>query len=151
MRERERERRLAAKDGGIGKKSKITRDRDCDINEKFDLGMSSTKTEVMYDKRLFNQDKGMSCGFACNDQYNVYESGLITAHTTLPTLYRPKKDIDCDAYGGADEQMEKIMKTDHFKPDKGFTGTSEKRGPREMPIEFQNEEADPFGPDHPNS
>ncbi|KAK4280932.1 hypothetical protein QN277_012484 [Acacia crassicarpa] len=148
-RERERERRLEAKDAAMGKKSKITRDRDRDISEKVALGMASTKsgTEVIYDERLFNQDKGMSSGFATDDQYNVYESGLFTAQPTLSTLYRPKKDVDSDTYGGADEQLEKIMKTDRFKPDKGFAGTSERTGPRDRPVEFENEEADPFGLD----
>lgn len=148
-RERERERRLEAKDAAMGKKSKITRDRDRDISEKVALGMASTKpgTEVMYDERLFNQDKGISSGFATDDQYNVYDSGLFTAQPTLSTLYRPKKDMDSDAYGGADEQLEKIMKTDRFKPDKGFAGASERTGPRDRPVEFENEEADPFGLD----
>ncbi|KAI4347074.1 hypothetical protein L6164_007923 [Bauhinia variegata] len=150
-RERERERRLEAKDAAMGKKSKLTRDRDRDISEKVALGMASTKTgtEVIYDERLFNQDKGMSSGFGTDDQYNVYESGLFTAQPTLSTLYRPKKDLDGDAYGGADEQLEKIMKTDRFKPDKAFAGTSERTGPRDRPPEFEKEaeEADPFGLD----
>ncbi|KAI7745741.1 hypothetical protein M8C21_017549, partial [Ambrosia artemisiifolia] len=62
-RERERERRLEAKDAAMGKKSKITRDRDRDISEKVALGMASAGSgrggEVMYDQRLFNQEKGM--------------------------------------------------------------------------------------------
>nr|XP_027189271.1 LOW QUALITY PROTEIN: SNW/SKI-interacting protein A-like [Cicer arietinum] len=147
--ERERERRLEAKDAAMGKKSKITRDRDRDISEKVALGLASTKqgTEVMYDERLFNQDKGMSSGFATDDQYNVYDKGLFTAQPTLSTLYRPKKDLDNEAYGGADEQLEKIMKTERFKPDKGFAGVSERSGPRDRPVEFESEEADPFGLD----
>lgn len=153
-RERERERRLEAKDAAMGKKSKITRDRDRDISEKFALGMASAGParggEVMYDQRLFNQEKGMDSGFATDDQYNVYDKGLFTAQSTLSTLYRPKKDADDDRYGGnADEQMEKIMKTDRFKPDKGFAGSSERSGPRDRPVEFEKEaqEADPFGLD----
>ena len=57
--------------------------------------------------------------------------------------------MDADIYGGADEQLEKIMKTDRFKPDKAFVGTSEKTGPRDRPVEFEKEaeEADPFGLD----
>ncbi|KHN40390.1 SNW domain-containing protein 1 [Glycine soja] len=147
--ERERERRLEAKDAAMGKRSKITRDRDRDISEKVALGMASTKpgTEVMYDERLFNQDKGIASGFATDDQYNVYEHGLFTAQPTLSTLYRPKKNLDDETYGGADEQLEKIMKTDRFKPDKGFAGASERAGPRDRPVEFENEEADPFGLD----
>ncbi|KAJ4704216.1 SNW/SKI-interacting protein-like [Melia azedarach] len=153
-RERERERRLEAKDAAMGKKSKITRDRDRDISEKVALGMASTGAarggEVMYDQRLFNQEKGMDSGFATDDQYNVYDKGLFTAQPTLSTLYRPKKDGDADMYGGnADEQLDKIMKTDRFKPDKGFVGSSERSGPRDRPVEFEKEaeEADPFGLD----
>ncbi|KAJ8750907.1 hypothetical protein K2173_016088 [Erythroxylum novogranatense] len=150
--ERERERRLEAKDAAMGKKSKITRDRDRDISEKVALGMASAgaaRGEVMYDQRLFNQEKGMDSGFATDDQYNVYDKGLFTAQNTLATIYRPKKDSDTEMYGGADEQLEKIMKTERFKPDKGFTGTSERAGPRDRPIEFGKdaEEADPFGLD----
>ncbi|GAB4828387.1 hypothetical protein Ancab_035385 [Ancistrocladus abbreviatus] len=77
-RERERERRLEAKDAAMGKKSKITRDRDCDVSEKVTLGMASTgarRGEVMYDQRLFNQEKGMDSGFATDDQHNVYDKG----------------------------------------------------------------------------
>ncbi|XP_024967598.1 SNW/SKI-interacting protein A-like [Cynara cardunculus var. scolymus] len=153
-RERERERRLEAKDAAMGKKSKITRDRDRDISEKVALGMASAGGsrggEVMYDQRLFNQEKGMDSGFATDDQYNVYDKGLFTTQPTLSTLYRPKKDADDEMYGGADEQMEKIRKTDRFKPDKGFSGAGEKSGPRDRPVEFEKEvaeEADPFGLD----
>lgn len=91
----------------------------------------------------------MDSGFATDDQYNVYDRGLFTAQPTLSTLYRPKKDADADMYGGADEQMDKIMKTDRFKPDKGFGGAAERSGPRDRPVEFEKdvEEADPFGLD----
>ncbi|CAN1232344.1 SNW/SKI-interacting protein A [Linum perenne] len=68
--------------------------------------------EVMYDQRLFNQEKG----------------GLFTAQPTLSTLYKPKKDVDSEMYGGADEQMDKIMKTDRFKPDKVKKGKKADRG-----------------------
>ncbi|GMN42060.1 hypothetical protein TIFTF001_011283 [Ficus carica] len=151
-RERERERRLEAKDAAMGKKSKITRDRDRDISEKVALGMASTgsgRGEVMYDQRLFNQEKGMDSGFATDDQYNVYDKGLFAAQPTLSTLYRPKNDVDSEMYGGADEQLDKIMKTDRFKPDKAFAGASERAGPRDRPVEFEKdgEEADPFGLD----
>ncbi|WMV60013.1 hypothetical protein MTR67_053398 [Solanum verrucosum] len=146
-RERERERRLEAKDAAMGKKSKITRDRDRDVSEKVALGMASTGTsrgEVMYDQRLFNQEKGMDSGFAVDDSYNVYDKGLFTAQPTLSTLYRPKKDTDSEMYGGADEQLDKIMKTERFKPDKAFSGTSERTSTRDGPVPF---EADPFGLD----
>ncbi|XWS72079.1 hypothetical protein CRYUN_Cryun02cG0009700 [Craigia yunnanensis] len=91
----------------------------------------------------------MESGFATDDQYNIYDKGLFTAQPTLSTLYRPKKDMDSDMYGGADEQLQKIMKTERSKPDKAFAGTSEKSGQRVRPVEFEKEakEADPFGLD----
>ncbi|GAB4828386.1 hypothetical protein Ancab_035384 [Ancistrocladus abbreviatus] len=57
--------------------------------------------------------------------------------------------MDVDMYGVADEQFEKILKTDRFKPDKAFAGTSERTGSRDRPVEFDKEaeEADPFGLD----
>lgn len=153
-REREREHRLEAKEGHVGKKSKITRDRDRDISEKVALGMANVGTagagEVMYDQRLFNQEQGMQSGFATDDTYNVYDKGLFTSHSALSSLYRPKKDADSEVYGGgADEQLEKVMKTDRFRADKGFAGATERSGPRDRPVEFEKDqdEADPFGLD----
>ncbi|XP_023637073.1 SNW/SKI-interacting protein isoform X1 [Capsella rubella] len=136
--ERERERRLET----AGKKSKTTRDIDRDISEKVALGMASTGGrggEVMYDQRLFNQDKGIDSGFATDDQYNVFDKRLSTVQPTLSTLYKPKKDIDDEMYH---EQLQKPMNTKRFKPDKAFTGA----GKRERPLEFEKEaEEDPFG------
>ncbi|KAJ4751950.1 Pre-mRNA-processing protein 45 [Rhynchospora pubera] len=152
-RERERERRLEARDAAVGKKSKTTRDRDRDVSEKIALGMANAGAgrggEVMYDQRLFNQDKGMDSGFATDDQYNIYDKGLFTAQPTLSTLYRPKKDADGEMYGGdADEQLDKIMKTERFKPDKAFSGAAERSSKRDRPVEFDKaEENDPFGLD----
>ncbi|CAN4096322.1 unnamed protein product [Withania somnifera] len=139
---REEERGLEAKDAAMGKKSKITRDRDRDVSEKVALGMASTgasRREVMYDQRLFNQEKGMDSGFAVDDAYNVYDKGLFTAQPTLSTLYRPKKDADSEC-----------MEMERFKTDKAFTGTSERAGIRDGPVPFEKEEveeADPFGLD----
>ncbi|XP_026413011.1 SNW/SKI-interacting protein A-like [Papaver somniferum] len=152
-RERERERRLEAKDAATGKKSKIIRDRDRDVSEKVALGMANTGAatrggEIMYDQRLFNQDKGMDSGFATDDQYNLYDKKLFTAQNTISTLYKPRKDTDSEMYGGADEQLEEVMKTDRFKPDKAFTGVPERAGPRDRPIEFDEpseKDDDPFG------
>lgn len=141
--ERCRGRRLEAAMGGK-KKRKITRDRDRDISGKVALGMASTSV-MMYDQRLFNQEKRVASGFASTDDaYNIYDKGLYgTAHqATLSTLYRPKKEVDSDMYGGGAD--EKIIKTVHFKPHTAFVGTSEKEGPRERPLEF---DADPFGLD----
>ncbi|OMO58279.1 hypothetical protein COLO4_34758 [Corchorus olitorius] len=143
--ERHRERSLEAKEAAMGKKRKITREKDRDISEKVALGMAYTGGKVMmYDQRLFNQEKGMDSGFAIHDQYNIYDKGLFIAQPTLSTLYRPKKDMDSAMYGSAEGQLDhRLMKTDRFKPDKAS-------GPRDRPVEFEKEaeeEADPFGLD----
>ncbi|KAJ4909182.1 SNW/SKI-interacting protein [Raphanus sativus] len=140
------ERKLEA----TGKKSKISRDRDRDVSERVALGMARTGGkggEVTYDQRLFNQEKGMDSGFSTDDQYNVYDKGLFTAQQTLSTLYKPKKDTDEEMYGNvADEQLDRLKNTERFKPDKGFTGASERSGKRERPVEFEKEdERDPLG------
>ncbi|KAG2313466.1 hypothetical protein Bca52824_025023 [Brassica carinata] len=144
------ERRMEAKDAAaMGKKSKIARDRDRDFSERVALGMASTGGkggEVTYDQRLFNQEKGMGSGFATDDQYNVYDKGLFSAQPTLSTLYKPKKDTDEEMYGDAEEKLGKVKNTERFKPDKGFTGASQRSGKRERPVEFEKEEEqDPFG------
>ncbi|KAI3831380.1 hypothetical protein MKW92_049720 [Papaver armeniacum] len=115
-RERKRERRLEAKDEAMGKKSKVTGDRDRDVSEKVALGMANTGApacggDIMYDQRLFDQDKGMDSDFLSTIKQN-----------TISTLYKPRKDTLCEMYGGADEHLEKVLKTDRFKPHKGFTG-----------------------------
>uniref|UniRef100_A0A7N0UD20 Uncharacterized protein n=1 Tax=Kalanchoe fedtschenkoi TaxID=63787 RepID=A0A7N0UD20_KALFE len=154
-RERERERRLEAKDAPVGKKSKTTRDRERDVSEKVALGMASATAgrggEVMYDQRLFNQDKGMGSGFGNDDQYNVYDKGLFTTQSVMSTLYNPKSSKDSDTYvdADADKELDKLKNTSRFKPDKAFGGASERAGPRSGPVEFEKdvEEADPFGLD----
>ena len=88
-------------------------------------------------------------GFAADDTYNVYDKGLF-ADRSASSLYRPKKDAaDSEVYGGADDQLDKVMKTDRFRPDKGFAGTTERPGSRDKPVEFEKnqDEADPFGLD----
>eukprot|EP00249_Psilotum_nudum_P018754 c26948_g1_i1 orf=153-1952(+) len=151
-RERERERRLEAKEGHIGKKSKITRDRDRDVSERIALGMANTGAgggEVAYDQRLFNQEQGLQSGFATDDAYNVYDKGLFTTQSALSSLYRPKREADSEMYGGAEDQLDKVLKTDRFRADKGFAGATERTAPRDKPVEFEKdeEEADPFGLD----
>ncbi|MCD7463183.1 hypothetical protein HAX54_050130 [Datura stramonium] len=122
------------------KSGKISRDRNRDVSKKVARRMKLHQggEVMMYDQRLFNQDKGMGSGFATTDDaYNIYDKSLFTH--SLSTLYRPKKDVDSDVYDEK-QQTEKIAKTDRFKPDTTFVGTSERAGP----VEF---EADPFGLD----
>ncbi|CAL5051851.1 unnamed protein product [Urochloa decumbens] len=157
-RERESERRREAS----GKKSRVTRDGDRDVGERVALGMASTGAagagagEVGYDERLFNQDAGIGSGFAADDVYSVYSGRLFAAPTALSsTLYGPNnKRGDSGVYGGedgADEEIERIARTERFKPDRGFSGSAERpaAGKRERPVEFDAPEEgaeadDPF-------
>ncbi|XP_038705326.1 SNW/SKI-interacting protein-like [Tripterygium wilfordii] len=66
--ERERERRLEeAEDAAMGKRRKITRDRECDISEKADLAVASAGAArgghnkiTMFDRSLFVLDQTLS-------------------------------------------------------------------------------------------
>ena len=70
-RDRERERRLEAKEG---KRSKMTRERDRDISERIALGEAApSNRETLYDARLFNQSQGVASGFGHEDDYNIYD------------------------------------------------------------------------------
>ncbi|CAI5960091.1 unnamed protein product [Closterium sp. NIES-65] len=164
-RERERERRLEAKEGAGGKKSKLTRDRDRDISEKMALGLANVGGaggggEIMYDQRLFNQEQGMESGFAADDTYNIYDKGLFNREGASG-LYKVRKGVDEEVYagrGGGEEGggADALLRTERFKPDKGFAGAAERGAgggggaPRDGPVEFERDaavEADPFGLD----
>lgn len=142
-RERERERRLEAKEAHGSKKSKLTRDRERDIGEKMALGMANVNTggEVMYDQRLFNQEHGMAAGFGEEDSYNLYDKPLFADRGT--SLYR--------ARGSEAQDDVAALRTEKFRPDKGFQGAEGDgaAGPRSGPVEFERKEveADPFGLD----
>lgn len=145
-RERERERRLEAKDAHGSKKSKITRDRDRDVSEKIALGLANVGqglgSDVMYDQRLFNQEQGLSAGFGKEDDYSLYDKPLFADRGS--NLFRPKSTQDDELYGTAAAET---IRTDKFKADRGFQGADVSAGPRSKPVEFEREEADPFGLD----
>ncbi|WJX36236.1 SNW domain-containing protein 1 [Trifolium repens] len=68
-RQKMREKDRMDKDAAMGKKRKITTDRDHDISKEIDLGYFSFTNEQgtkVYDERLFSQDTGMSSGFMLN-------------------------------------------------------------------------------------
>ena len=147
-RERERDRRLEA----AGKKTKTSRDRDRDVSEQIALGMTTkTSEELQYDQRLFNQSAGMDSGFAEEDAYNIYDKPLMKG-TSSSMLYKPNQGDD-EQYGEekAQEDFDKLSKTNRFQPDKGFSGADGggqgSKRPRDTPVEFEKEAADPFGLD----
>jgi len=116
------------------------------ISEQVALGMAKvTGGEVMYDQRLFNQDQGMASGFGADDAYGVYDKALFADRTAAGALYRPKQQTEDDELPD-----EGAVRTEKFKPDKGFKGADVSAGPRSKPVEFERqplEEADPFGLD----
>ncbi|XP_069494013.1 SNW domain-containing protein 1 isoform X1 [Ambystoma mexicanum] len=126
------------------KRSKLQRNEDRDISEIIALGQPNTRpaTEVQYDQRLFNQNKGMDSGFAGGEDevYNVYDQPWRGGKEVAQNIYRPSKNADKDMYG---DDLDTLMKTSRFVPDKEFSG-SDRRQRREGPVQF---EEDPFGLD----
>jgi SNW domain-containing protein 1 len=136
-RERARDRNLqrAAPD----KRTKHQKERERDISEQIALGMpgkTQFSGEGQFDSRLFNTTKGMDSGYGDDEAYNVYdkpwrESGSLASH-----LYRPSKQVDQDIYGG---DLDKIVNTSRFVPDKEFSGT-DRKNPRSGPVQFEKED-----------
>lgn len=143
--ERQRERNLqrAAPD----KRSKLERQRERDISEQIALGLPNARvssSETQYDQRLFNQSKGMDSGFGDDEAYNVYDRPWRTNQSVGQSIYRPSRNVDKDIYG---DDLEKLIKTNRFVPDKEFSGT-DRTSRREGPVQFERqEEDDPFGLD----
>ena len=151
--EREKERRMEER-GHVGKKSKLTRDRDRDVSELQALGkanVSAKSNEAMYDQRLFNQDEGLASGFGADDSYGVYDKGLFAEKASK--LYTGRGAGDDDEGGGGGEGDRRGGNTERFKADKGFAGTEGGggggggRGAAPVQFEQDKQEADPFGLD----
>lgn len=145
-RERRRELRMEA----AGKKGKLLRDEDRDVSEKIALGQGGgggpQNEEAMFDQRLFNQTQGLEAGFGDEDSYNVYSKPLFSGGSASSAIYRPRKGAD----EMSAEDMDKILKTNKFRPDKEFEGVDRSKPvePRNKPVEFEKEpEEDPFGLD----
>ncbi len=141
--ERERQRRLAR--AHPDKRSKLDREKDRDVSEKIALGMpaKTVQQESMFDQRLFNQTKGLDSGFSggADDNYNVYDKPWRAGGGLAEKVYRPSK-TDKDVYG---DDVEKLIKTSRFQPDKGFSGADGSQV-RDGPVQFQKEvDEDPFG------
>ena len=72
--------------------------------------------------------------------------------TSSSMLYKPNQGDD-EQYGEekAQEDFDKLSKTNRFQPDKGFSGADGggqgSKRPRDTPVEFEKEAADPFGLD----
>uniref|UniRef100_A0A2M4A9V5 Putative mrna splicing factor/ chromatin binding snw family nuclear protein n=1 Tax=Anopheles triannulatus TaxID=58253 RepID=A0A2M4A9V5_9DIPT len=144
-RERARDRNLAR--AAPEKRTKLQRERERDISEQIALGMpakSQLSGEAQFDQRLFNTSKGMDSGYGDDEAYNVYDKPWREAGTLGQHIYRPSKALDNDNYGA---DLEKIVNTNRFVPDKEFSGTDRSgQNVRQGPVQFEKEE-DPFGLD----
>lgn len=144
-RERVRDRNLSR--AAPDKRSKLQRERERDISEQIALGMPAkmlNNGETMFDQRLFNTSKGMDSGYGDDEAYNVYDKPWREANSIGSHIYRPSKALDQDLYGA---DLEKIVNTNRFVPDKDFSGTDRSgANPRTGPVQFEKEE-DPFGLD----
>lgn len=143
--ERARERNLAR--AAPDKRTKLQKERERDISEQIALGMPArgvSSGEVQFDQRLFGQAKGLGQGFNDDEGYNVYDKPWREHDSLANHLYRPNKNVDKEIYG---EDLEKIVKTNRFVPDKEFSGADRSAGTsRSGPVQFEKEE-DPFGLD----
>ncbi|KAJ8888664.1 hypothetical protein PR048_008156 [Dryococelus australis] len=143
--ERQRERNISR--AAPDKRSKLQRDRERDISEQIALGMPAkniSNGEVQFDQRLFNTTKGMDSGYADDEAYNVYDKPWREAGTLGAHIYRPSKNVDKDVYG---DDLDKLIKTNRFVPDKEFSGTDRTTAARSGPVQFEKDEEDPFGLD----
>nr|CAD7608405.1 unnamed protein product [Timema genevievae] len=142
-----REERAGIRTAAAVGESKLQRDRERDISEQIALGMPAKNVpggEAQFDQRLFNTSKGMDTGYGDDESYNVYDkpwrdSGTLGAH-----IYRPSRNVDKDVYG---DDLDKLIKTNRFVPDKEFTGTDRSGATRSGPVQFEKDEEDPFGLD----
>ena len=90
----------------------------------------------------------MDSGFGGGDDeiYNVYDKAWRSEKNIGQSIYRPTKNNDKEVYG---DDLESIVKTNRFIPDKEFSGTDRTQA-RVGPVQFerhtgQEREADPFG------
>ncbi|XP_054168487.1 SNW domain-containing protein 1-like [Oppia nitens] len=143
-RQRERNLQRAAPD----KRSRLERQRERDISEQIALGVAnprSGQSEVQFDSRLFNQSKGLSSGFAEEDDYGVYDKPWRSNQVVSQTLYRPSKTANEDLL--TNDDIDALANTQRFVPDKEFSGT-DRNARRDGPVQFEKqEEEDPFGLD----
>ncbi|XP_014483177.1 PREDICTED: puff-specific protein Bx42 [Dinoponera quadriceps] len=143
--DRARERNLAR--AAPDKRSRLQRERERDISEQIALGLPAKSIpntgEAQFDQRLFNTSKGMDSGYGHDDEYNVYDKPWKDSNCFASHIYLPSKNIDKDTYG---DDLEKLVKTNRFVPDKEFSGT-DRSATRSGPVQFEKDEEDPFGLD----
>ncbi|KAL1916209.1 uncharacterized protein VTP21DRAFT_5826 [Calcarisporiella thermophila] len=147
-RQRQRERELRMSKMGSETRAKVlAREQGRDISEKIALGTAkpTVSRDTMYDARLFNQSSGLGSGFKDDEAYDVYDKPLFSGGSN--SLYRFRKTEDEE--GGTEEDIQRQMGNDRFGlggSTRSFQG-ADRSQPREGPVQFEKEEADPFGID----
>jgi len=146
-RHKERARQRNIDNAAPDRRSKLDRERERDVSEQIALGLPAKTTstgEGMFDARLFNQSRGMDSGFNDDETYATYDQPWRKEGSMANNIYRPGKNLDSEAYGGA-EDLEALRSTKRFVPDKEFSGADRGASSRSGPVQFEKEEQDPFG------
>ncbi|MFH4974650.1 hypothetical protein AB6A40_001359 [Gnathostoma spinigerum] len=141
--EHRRERNIAR--NNPDKLERLKRGKERDISEKIALGLPDARTrsnETQFDQRLFDQTKGLDSGGIDDETYSAYDKPWRTQDNIQQHIYRPSKNLDKDLYG---DDLDKIINTSRFVPDRGFSGAESGSGRTAGPVQFEKDEEDIFG------
>ncbi|VDK89243.1 unnamed protein product, partial [Onchocerca ochengi] len=141
--EHRRERNIAR--NNPDKLDRFKKGRERDISEKIALGLPDARArhhETQFDQRLFDQSKGLDSGGIDDETYSAYDKPWRAQDNIQQHIYRPSKNLDKDLYG---DDLDRIISTNRFVPDKGFSGTEAGAARNVGPVEFEKEEEDIFG------
>ncbi|VDM44116.1 unnamed protein product, partial [Toxocara canis] len=141
--EHRRERNIAR--NNPDKLERLKRGKERDISEKIALGLPDARarnTDTQFDQRLFDQTKGLDSGGIDDETYNAYDKPWRAHDNIQQHIYRPSKNLDKDLYG---DDLDRIINTNRFVPDKGFSGTEGGATRTAGPVQFEKDEEDIFG------
>lgn len=141
--EHRRERNIAR--NNPDKLERLKKGRERDISEKIALGLPDTRArnnETQFDQRLFDQTKGLDSGGIDDETYSAYDKPWRAQDNIQQHIYRPSKNLDKDLYG---DDLDRIINTNRFVPDKGFSGADGSTSRTTGPVQFEKDEEDIFG------
>ncbi|VDO10418.1 unnamed protein product [Brugia timori] len=84
----------------------------------------------------------MDSGGIDDETYSAYDKPWRAQDNIQQHIYRPSKNLDKDLYG---DDLDRIISTNRFVPDKGFGGAEPGAARNAGPVEFEKEEEDIFG------
>uniref|UniRef100_F1L1L4 SKI-interacting protein SKIP SNW domain-containing protein n=1 Tax=Ascaris suum TaxID=6253 RepID=F1L1L4_ASCSU len=141
--EHRRERNIAR--NNPDKLERLKRGKERDISEKIALGLPDSRArngDTQFDQRLFDQTKGLDSGGIDDETYSAYDKPWRAQDNIQQHIYRPSKNLDKDLYG---DDLDRIISTNRFVPDKGFSGTEGGATRTAGPVQFEKDEEDIFG------